>query len=408
MKKVLKIVVVLLIIGLAGWGYFKFKAKKDSPTWRLFPVQRMTITQTITSIGTINPISQVNIGTEVSGKIEKLYKDFNDTVKKGELLAKLDTETLEMALEESKIELNKTRLTVDKNLIDLVNDQELFEKEMISEYQYKQTQYTYNLSLEQLTKSQFTVQRAEKNLNNAYIYSPIDGVVTSRNVDEGQTVAASLNAPTLFIIANRLDEMQIEALIDEADIGKVKEGLSVNFTVDAFTNKKFVGEIKQIRLNPKNEQNVITYPVIISIKNKENILMPGMTANLDIIISENPEVLAIQERALQFRPTEEIWKSMGIKSLPDTAKQERPQGQMGRKKQLEGDSTSTAKKAQIWVLENNMPIRKIVEVGNSDGTFIEVLSGLEEGIQVILGLSYVSNTNGSSSAFSGNIPTRRF
>ena len=122
MKKVLKIVVVLLIIGLAGWGYFKFKAKKDSPTWRLFPVQRMTITQTITSIGTINPISQVNIGTEVSGKIEKLYKDFNDTVKKGELLAKLDTETLEMALEESKIELNKTRLTVDKNLIDLVNE----------------------------------------------------------------------------------------------------------------------------------------------------------------------------------------------------------------------------------------------------------------------------------------------
>lgn len=408
MKKVLRIVVVLLIIGLAGWGIWKFKAKKDSPTWRLFPAKTMTITQTITSIGTVNPISQVNIGTEVSGKIERLYKDFNDTVTKGELLAKLDTETLEMALEESKIELNKTRLSVERNLDDLNNYQELLDKEMISEYEFKQVKYTYDLSLEQLAKAQFSVQRAEKNLSNAYIYSPIDGVVTSRNVDEGQTVAASLNAPTLFIIANSLDEMQIEALIDEADIGKVKEGLVVNFTVDAFTDKRFIGEIKQVRLNPASEQNVITYPVIISFQNSDRILMPGMTANLDIIIAEHKDVLAIQERALQFRPTEEIWQSMGLKSSPVIEEPVRPQGQMGRGRQPGGESAPATRKAQIWVLENNQPVHKVVEVGNSDGTFIEIVSGLKEADDVIIGLSYVKSTNGSSSAFSGNMPTRRF
>lgn len=420
MKKVATIVVVLIIIALSGVGYWKFKEKKNAPDWRTFQAQRISITQTITSIGTVNPITKVNIGTEVSGKIEKLYKDFNDPVKKGELLAKLDTETLEMSLEETKIERNRSRLTLENNLDDLENKQELFEKEMISEFELKQAQYAYNLSVENLAKSEFSVQRAQKNLNNAYIYSPIDGVVTSRSVDEGQTVAASLNAPTLFIIANKLDEMQIEAYIDEADIGKVKEGLQVRFTVDAFTQKSFQGTISQVRLNPSSDQNVVTYPVIISIQNPDSILLPGMTANLEIIISEHPSVIAIQERAMQFRPTEEIWKSMGLDFSKITTAEplgKAPEGKRGQGRRKPrggqegaGEQAEQAKyrMAQVWVLEDGFPKQVNIQVGESDGTYIEVASGLEENSQVIIGINYIKNTGNNSSAFSTGMQPRRF
>lgn len=422
MKKIITFIVVIVIIALAGAGYWKFRGKKSASDWRTFPARRTTITQTITSIGTVNPITQVDIGTEVSGKIEKLYKDFNDTVKKGELLAKLDTETLEMSLEESKIDLNKNRLTVANNLDDLENKQELFEQEMISEYELKQAQYTYDLSQANLARSEFSVQRSQKNLDNAYIYSPIDGVVTSRNVDEGQTVAASLNAPTLFIIANKLSEMQIEAYIDEADIGKVNEGLQVRFTVDAFTQRNFLGTISQVRLNPTSEQNVITYPVIISIQNPESLLLPGMTANLEIIISENPNVIAIQERALQFRPTQEIWESMGLDytkiqtaasskqthSAGPPSEGMRGQGRGRGRGMPQEDSQSEYRKAQIWILEKGIPKQVNIQVGESDGTFIEVASGLEEDTEVIVGINYMKNTNTNSSAFSTGIQPRRF
>lgn len=418
MKKVATIVIVLIIVSLLGVGYWKFKEKKNAPDWRIFKAGRTTITQTITSIGTVNPITKVNIGTEVSGKIEKLYKDFNDPVKKGELLAKLDTETLEMSLEETKIDLNRSRLTVNNNLDDLENKRQLFEQEMISEYELKQAQYTYDLSVENLAKAEFSVQRAQKNLNNAYIYSPIDGVVTSRSVDEGQTVAASLNAPTLYIIANKLEEMQIEAYIDEADIGKVTEGQQVTFTVDAFTQKSFKGTISQVRLNPSSEQNVVTYPVIISIQNPGNLLLPGMTANLEIIISEHPNVIAIQERAMQFRPTEEIWTSMGLDfskiekapALTQTPEGMRGQGRRRSREQSEGQQEERPKfrKAQIWIIENGLPKQVNIQVGESDGTYIEVASGLEEGVEVIIGINYVKSNNNNSSAFSTGMPPRRF
>ncbi len=434
MKKVATIIVVLLILALAGVGYWKFKEQKNASDWRTSPAIRRTITQTITSIGTINPITQVEIGTEVSGKIEKLYKDFNDKVNKGDLLAKLDTETLEMALEEVKIELNKSRLIVNNNLDDLEKKQQLYNQNMLSEDALKQAQFTYDLSVQSLAKAEFSVQRAQKNLNNAYIYSPIDGVVTSRNVDEGQTVAASLNAPTLFIIANRLDEMQIEANIDEADIGKVEVGLPVRFTVDAFTHKSFLGTIKQVRLNAISDQNVITYPVIISIQNPENILLPGMTANLDIIISENPNVVAIQERALQFRPTQEMWESMGLdyskletasvtaktgartgrpgqgrgEGVPNGQRPSRPQGGPGIGGLQARDGAPEYKPAKVWILENGSPKQVDIQVGESDGTFIQVVSGLDEGAEIIIGINYVKKTDGNSSAFSTGMQPRRF
>lgn len=412
MKKFATISVILIVIAILGIAYWKFNQQKNAPEWRTFPARKTIITQTITSIGTINPITQVDIGTEVSGKIEKLYKDFNDTVSKGELLAKLDTETLEMAFEEAKIELTKNNLQVENNKDDLDNKQELFEHNMISDYELKQARFTYDLSVQNLAKAKFALQRAQKNLNNAFIYSPIDGIVTSRNVDEGQTVAASLNAPTLFIIANKLEEMQIEATIDEADIGKVLEGLEVRFTVDAYSGKRFKGAISQVRLNPSSDQNVITYPVIISIQNPENILLPGMTANLEIIISEHPDVLAIQERATQFKPSKEIWEAMGLDyeliSATSPNRQQSSERRGQRRRASSETNIPSVRESQIWILDKGMPKQVTIQVGESDGTFIEVLSGIKENDQVIVGVNYNKATNNSSSAFSTGMPPRRF
>ncbi|MDD4155165.1 MAG: efflux RND transporter periplasmic adaptor subunit [Candidatus Cloacimonetes bacterium] len=419
-KKFITGLVIVLVVVLSIFVWFSNRGS-NKLQWRVFNVSKTTIIESITATGTINPVSQVEVGTEVSGKIEHIYKDFNDYVSKGELLAKIDTQTLEMNLEEAKIELKKYQLTAQENLIDLNSTQELFDKEMIPRNDLQKAQYTYDLSLENIKKAEFTVQRAQTNLDNAYIYSPINGVIISRAVDEGQTVAASLNAPTLFLIANNLDEMQIEALIDEADIGKLNTGLSTRFTVDAFDNRTFSGKVKQIRLNPISEQNVVTYKVIIAINNPDRILMPGMTANVEIIINQKQDILAIQERALQFRPTKELWDSFGLKwddsLLSGRRKANNSYGQKiispGDKNAVDNQQINKGNKtkvvtANIWVLENNMPKQVQIQTGITNGTYIEIVSGLNEGQSVITGVSYLSASAGASSAFSSTDQRRRF
>lgn len=436
MKKRTKIIVVIILILTSFIFYRMYQQGKTRMQWRTYKANTSSITESITATGTINPVVKVNIGTEVSGKIERIYKDFNDYVKRGELLAKIDTQTLEMNLEEARIDLRKTQLNAHENLIDLNSAKELHKKNMIPLYDLQRAQYNYDISLENIKRAEFSVQRAETNLNNAYIRSPIDGVIISRAVDEGQTVAASLNAPTLFIIANNLDEMQIEAQVDEADIGKLRNNLRVRFTVDAFPELNFNGRVSQIRLNPITEQNVVTYKVIISINNPDKILMPGMTANVEIIINQKNNILVIQERALQFRPTKEIWDEFGLKwddslvtprtrgrsqqrpgtetttTVRDTLRsnnQGTPGEGRGRRNQLTTQSipAQTVQTANVWILENNGPKQIQIQTGISNGTFIEIISGLEEGQEVITGVNYTTGTQTTSSAFSQQ-PQRRF
>jgi HlyD family secretion protein len=366
------------------------------------------VTVSITASGTINPVMQVNIGTEVSGKIDKIYKDFNDRVKKGELLAKLDTSNLEMALEDARIDLKKIQLSANENLIDLNSAKELFEQEMISQYELNRAQYNYDLAIENIEKAKFSVKRAETNLNNAIIYSPIDGVIISRSVDEGQTVAASLNTPTLYIIANNLEEMQIEAQIDEADIGKVKNDQRVRFSIDAFPDLNFWGRVKQVRLNPIMESGVVTYKVIISVNNPDGVIMPGMTANVEIIIDSKRDILTINERALQFRPTKEIWDSFKLIWDEKYSPQVRVRTRSSR-----NEDTASEKREQpeipktiVWILVDNMPKQAEIEVGLSDGNFIEVISGINENDEIIIGVNQPM-TQASGSAFGSNTPQMR-
>lgn len=313
MKKFIRIaIIVVLVIGLIT-AYSIYKKQKNRPEWRLETASEGTIREEVTASGTLKASTQVEVGTEVSGTIQKLYKDFNDTVKKGELLAKLDTENLQNAVDAARADVNKAEIDVRSTKLDLDLQTELHKKDMGTSYDLQKAQNAYDQALLNLANARVSLKRAEKNLSNAIITSPINGVVISRTVEEGQTVAASMNAPTLFVIANNLKQMQIYADVDEADIGKIRNGLQVEFTVDAFADEQFEGRVKQVRLSSTSTNNVVTYSVIIDVSNPELKLLPGMTANVTIVVQEKENVLRIPETAIRFKPSKELWQQFGLK-----------------------------------------------------------------------------------------------
>ncbi|MCB5248755.1 MAG: efflux RND transporter periplasmic adaptor subunit, partial [Candidatus Cloacimonadales bacterium] len=381
-----------------------------------------------TATGSLNPYVLVNVGTEVSGKIEKLYKDYNDPVRKGELLAKLDTEILATSLEAARGDLAKNQTALEEAELDYNLQNELFEQHMSPEYDLKKARFKMQNAQQNLANARLSLQRAEKNLANAHITSPIDGVIVSRAVDEGQTVAASLNSPTLFIIANNLDKMQITAGVDEADIGKISLGMPVEFTVDAHPNQRFEGSVQQIRLNPTNESNVVTYNVIIDASNPQNKLLPGMTTNVTFIINSRQGVLRIPESATRFRPSKEIWELFGLKwndellnagrkAMEAASKQppEKPSDSeaivAGPKQSKRQDSpgASAAKSPErmgvVWLLKDNEPKPVVVKTGVSDGAFVELIEGVGDDARLVTGVIY----NDAKQANSNSAPgMRRF
>lgn len=431
MKKYLKYIIIAALVIAAIVAYTQFHKSKNKPEWRTEAPSNGTIREVVTATGSLNPYILVEVGTEVSGKIEKLYKDFNDTVRKGELLAKLDTEILAANLESAKAELNKATITRDqaKMEFDIAND--LFNKNMAPEYDMKKAQYAYKQAQQSLANSQLTLQRAQKNLQNAYITSPINGVIVARSVDEGQTVAASMSSPTLFKIANNLDQMQITANVDEADIGKIKMAMPVEFTVDAYDNEEFTGSVQQIRLNSNTEQNVVSYSVIIDAANPDHKLLPGMTTNVTIVIQSKENVLRIPETATRFAPSKEAWELFGLKWEDDlianarkkaveTAMAKRnpgtaetpaaPGARPGNGKPGAAPESSPERpsfpgrfpgggrggpfaggrsgSSMIWVLKDKTPELIMVRTGVSDGAFVEVLSELDPKTQIITGINY--------------------
>ncbi|MDD2332705.1 MAG: efflux RND transporter periplasmic adaptor subunit, partial [Candidatus Cloacimonetes bacterium] len=312
-SKTIKTVLIILVIVVAILGLNRYRKNKNRPEWRTVTSSTGDIREIVTATGSINPYVLVNVGTEVSGKIYKIYKDFNSSVRRGELLATIDTEILKTNLEAAKSDLSKAKITEQDAKIDFDLLTELAGKDMAASYEVKKAEFKHLQAIQSTMNAQISLQRAQKNLDNAYITSPIDGVVVSREVDEGQTVAASMNAPTLFKIANNLEDMQITAGVDEADIGKIKIGMPVEFTVDAHPNQNFEGSIKQIRLDPQTDQNVVSYNIIIDAKNPDRKLLPGMTANVTVIVQSKSSVLRIPESATRFRPSKELWEQFGYK-----------------------------------------------------------------------------------------------
>lgn len=337
-------------------------------------ITRGNVKKIVSATGTINPINVISVGSRVSGTIEKIYVDYNDKVKKGQKLAVLDVDALKNELNEYKSYLAQKKSQLKYVELNTKRTRELYKNKYIAKAELDQAETELVEAKENYNVAKLRYEKSKINLNYAYINSPVAGTVISRNVDEGQTVAASFSTPTLFTIAEDLSKMQIETSISEADIGLIKnnKGLKISFTVDAYKDKIFEGNIRQIRLNSTMESNVVVYNVIIDIDNNEELLLPGMTAYVSIVTDSVENVLRIPNTTLRFKATKEIRQAMGMDEMTQ------------KEKDQLSNKYSEGNFAYIYVLENGKPKAILVEKGISDITYTEIKSNeIREGMTVL-------------------------
>ena len=394
---------MLVITGLAVFIFSMNSCRKNKHqvTFETVKVTRSPISNTVTATGTIQAIKTVAVGTQVSGVISKIYADFNSHVKKGQLLAELDKTPLLASLENAQAALDAAKADVDFQTANYKRIDVLFNKKLLAKTDFDQAYYNYSNALAGYKTAKANYDKAKVNLDYASIHSPIDGVVLNRAVDEGQTVAASFNTPTLFSIANDLTRMQVEADIDEADIGQIKQGQEVEFNVDAFPDLNFTGVVTQIRLQPVTTSNVVTYTVIVKADNPDLKLMPGMTANITVIVEKNDSALVIPSKALRFKPDSAEMKAY-YESMPANERP-KPENREKWKKNIEPGQVFK-KSDRIWIKNGNEIRLQRVVIGINDGTDAEVVSGVKEGDEVIVSM----NSPFAKSAYQRNTTTNPF
>lgn len=397
MKKKTLITGAVLVLAITALLALKpFGRKEAAVTFETTKVERGTISNTVTATGTIEAIVTVRVGTQVSGILKGVYVDFNDNVKKGQLLAQLDETSLKAQLEQSQSQVDQALAQFSYNESTYRRLKALYEKNLISQAEYDQALYNYENSKAAVTSARSNLARSRVNLEYATITSPIDGVVLNRAVEEGQTVAASFNTPELFTIVNNLTQMEVQTSVDEADIGKVKLGQRVEFVVDAYPDLKFTGNVSEVRLQPVTTNNVVTYDVILSAPNPDKKLMPGMTASATIFVEEKSDALMISGKALRFMPDPAYLQKM----LSSAAKSGNPAPEGGQAPEkapgetsadVSGMNNNDPKSRVVWVKNDLHGIRRNkITIGIDNGSTVEVVSGLNEGDEVI-----VSMTGGS-------------
>lgn len=360
-KKALVIAAVAAIAVLAVWLLSGGK-KEEKITFDTAAVAPANIMNSITATGTIEPVTSVTVGTQVSGIVSKLFVDYNSVVKKGQVIAELDKTNLMSQLNTAKTQLATAQSQLNYQTANYNRYKTLFEKGLVAADDFDNAKLSYTQAKEQMASAKEEVQRAQTNLGYATITSPIDGVVLSKSVEEGQTVAASFSTPELFTIAQDLTNMQVVADVDEADIGDVKEGERVSFTVDAYPDDTFEGEVKQVRQEATTTNNVVTYEVVISAPNADLKLKPGLTANVTIYTAERKGVLSVPSKALRFTPQKE---TVGKMKIVDAANA----------------------KNKVWTIEGNSIVAHKVNIGMTDGTNTQIVDGIAEGTKVVTGLN---------------------
>lgn len=352
------IALAVIAVIVIAWLLLSGGKKEETVSFDSAKVENTNISTSITATGTIEPVTSVTVGTQVSGIVAKLYVDYNSVVRKGQVIAELDRTNLISELNAQKANLASAQSALNYRQANYNRYQTLYDKGLVSADEFENAKLQYLQAKEQVASSKESVQRAQTNLGYATITSPIDGVVLSKAVEEGQTVAASFNTPELFTIAQDLTDMRVIADIDEADIGGVKEGQRVSFTVDAFPDDKFEGAVTQVRQQATTESNVVTYEVVISAPNKDLKLKPGLTANVTIFTLEKNNVLAVPAKALRFHPNDALLQKG--ESIDD----------------CEGDH-------KLWTKEGNVFKAHKVEVGTSNGVLTEITSGIAAGTEVL-------------------------
>lgn len=400
--KKIAIIVGIVIVLAAIW--FFFIRKPDAPiVLQSQKVTRGYIAQSVTATGRIEPVDTVTVGTQVSGIIKYLYADFNSKVKKGELIAELDKSLLQATADQfiGNLANAKSQLAFATNNFN--RQSLLFKTDAISKADYDSALNTINAAKASVASAQAQVRSAQKNLSYADIYSPIDGVVLNRNINIGQTVAASFSTPTLFVIAKDITKMEVDANVDEADIGDVKAGERVSFAVDAFINDQFAGTVKDIRLHPSVSSNVVTYTTIINASNDDMKLKPGMTANIIIYTHEVQNALLIPAKALTFTPDSALMKDYEIVGKVSKRKTKKPgvvggansaaagitdqSGAVHAAKSRKDTSGIPKQHATVWVLQGKKLVQTRIITGLDDNTQVEVIKGLTENDVVVTGFT---------------------
>ena len=356
-SKVWIAMILVVVIAVAAWLLSGGK-KEEKINFKQEKVATHTLQNSITATGTIEAVTSVTVGTQVSGIVNKLYVDYNSVVKKGQVIAELDKTNLISELNTAKANLASTESNLSYQSANMKRYQTLYKKGLVSADEYENALLAYRQAKEQVASSRENVQRAQTNLGYATITSPIDGTVISKSVEEGQTVAASFNTPELFTIAKDLKNMQVIANVDEADIGGVAVGNRVNFTVDAYPDDTFEGVVKQVRLEATTTNNVVTYEVVISAPNADLKLKPGLTANVTIFTKEQANILSVANKALRFTPTKEtVGKDMKIVDCKG--------------------------KNKVWTLNGNTLTALSVNIGQSDAMHTQIISGIKAGQSVV-------------------------
>ena len=374
-KKTALIVLAAAAVCFALFGRNMF-GKGEKLSYETAPVERRAIEAHVTASGTVSAVTTVDVGTQVSGTIKEIYVDYNSVVKKGQLIALIDPSTFEAQVEQAKANLmqaraslQKAKATLDDAKRNLNRQKMLWDRDLIARSDLDSAQTEYDLAVAGVSEAEANVyqtqaalKKVETDLSYTRICSPVNGIVVSRDVDVGQTVAASFQTPTLFTIAQDLTKMQIETSVDEADIGDVREGQNVTFTVDAYPDAVFSGTIKQVRIASSVQENVVTYPVIVDVANPDLKLKPGMTANVTIITEKKDDAVAVPSAAFRYRPSNYTGETLHGKV--------------------------------VWVLENGSPVPKNVKTGITDGTYVEILGGdLKETDRVVISESTNSSSN---------------
>ena len=362
MKKISKlwyIAATVIIVAVAAW-MLSGKQKDVQIQFKTEKAAKANIQNSVTATGTIEPVTSVTVGTQVSGIVSKLFVDYNSVVKKGQVIAELDKTNLISELNTSKANLASAQSSLKYETDNYNRYKTLFDKGLVSADEYETAKLSYDKAKQTVATAKESVAKAQTNLGYATITSPIDGVVLSKSVEEGQTVAASFSTPELFNIAQNLTDMRVIADVDEADIGEVKEGARVTFTVDAYPNDTFEGEVTQVRQEATTTNNVVTYEVVISAPNNDLKLKPGLTANVTIFTAEKQGVFCVPSKALRFTPTPETVGNMKIQD--------------------------TNGKNKVWTKEGNTLKAHNLQIGMSDGINTEVLSGISEGTVIVTGM----------------------
>lgn len=421
MKKIIWLIAAVIVTGATFW-YFTRGDDTSARSYRFVTLEEGPLESVVSSTGTLDAVTTVQVGTQVSGIINKINVDFNDDVRKGEIIAQLDTALLSSAVDEASAAIARSEAQMNQAKLEFERTERLYENQVVTEVEYNAAKYAYEIAASNLTSAELNLKRAQQNLNYATIYAPISGKVIERNVDVGQTVAASLSAPQLFLIANDLSKMQILASVDESDIGLIKEGMDARFTVQAFDEETFMGTVRQVRLQSNVQENVVNYTVVIDVSNDDGKLLPGMTATVDFLVETVDSALKLPNAALRFTPTDDMVAEV----------RERMQARMAARRDSTGgaDGQGMAQEGvqqgsraggfgggerpgggfagnrddvvTLWYLDEDGNLNMTrARTGISDGQNTEVTGrGLTAGMEIIAGVTAGSSTSSSSTSSS--------